>query len=557
MTRRRIPLLFSSLFVLGTCVQLALLTQTATAEPVQGWDAGNIISDSIFVNNTSMSPNQIQQFLNSKVPTCDTWGTQPSEYGGGTRAQWGAAHNNPAPFICLKDYSEGGKSSAQIIYDSAQEFRINPQVLIVLLQKEQGLVTDTWPLTKQYRSATGYGCPDTAPCDSQYYGLTNQLKWAARMFRKIMDNVPQSEWFTPYVVGNNFIRYNPDASCGGTSVTIINRATQALYNYTPYQPNGGALNAGWGTASCGAYGNRNFYLYFQSWFGSTRDGRCTGGHGGNVADVVFRRINRVDYADFVIYSGSSTGCVESHLWNQGYTSWKQHTPTIQASIDFPYTQLIYGDIDGDGSAYPIFFSLDRTGSSTIEAHVVDRNSLKRYVVHATSNRAQVDPGTSTVLVGNLNKTGKEVPILVQYQGTGSGMIEFHEWSNGMMGWGNHIATNRAIVDPTSNAVEFADIDGDGKDEAILISYRNTGSGMVEFHVWNPGQYSWRSHIASNMPAIDPANSKVMFADTDGDGKEEPVLVGLKNTGSGRIEFHTWNPGFTSWKSNIASNQPVL
>ncbi len=23
----------------------------------------------------------------------------------------------------------------------------------------------------QYRSATGYGCPDTAPCDSKYYGL--------------------------------------------------------------------------------------------------------------------------------------------------------------------------------------------------------------------------------------------------------------------------------------------------------------------------------------------------------------------------------------------------
>src|SRR5690606_8182666 len=44
-----------------------------------------------------------------------------------------------------------------------------------------------------------------------------------------------------------------------------------LYNYTPYQPNAAALSAGWGTAPCGAYGNRNFYLYFTGWFGSTRN----------------------------------------------------------------------------------------------------------------------------------------------------------------------------------------------------------------------------------------------------------------------------------------------
>ncbi len=237
---------------------------------VPGWDAGNIISDGVFTNNTTMSAGNIQAFLNSKVPVCDTNGTQTSEYGGGTRAQWGQANYGQSKFVCLKDYSEGGRSSAQIIYDVAQKYQINPQVLIVLLQKEQGLVTDTWPLNIQYRTATGYGCPDTAPCDSQYYGLTNQLDWAAKMFRAIMNASPT--WYTPYIVGKNFIRYSPTASCGGSNVTIQNRATQALYNYTPYQPNAAALAAGWGTVNCGAYGNRNFYLYFNSWFGSTRGG---------------------------------------------------------------------------------------------------------------------------------------------------------------------------------------------------------------------------------------------------------------------------------------------
>jgi hypothetical protein len=255
-----------------------------TYAAVEGWDAGRIIDDNVFTNQSSMSVSQIQNFLNSKVSTCDTWGTQPSEFGGGTRRQWAEARGYAPPYTCLKDYSSnvssvnnicggsnfsgGQKSAAQIIYDAAQACRINPQVLIVLLQKEQSLVTDTWPVGVQYRSATGYGCPDTAPCDAQYYGLANQILWSARMFRAIMDASPT--WYTPYVVGNNYIQYNPTSSCGGSVVNIQNRATQALYNYTPYQPNQGALNSGWGTANCGAYGNRNFYLYFRDWFGSTR-----------------------------------------------------------------------------------------------------------------------------------------------------------------------------------------------------------------------------------------------------------------------------------------------
>ena len=248
---------------------LGVINKDASAAPVVGFNAGNIIDDFVFTNPTTMSANDIQSFLNSKVPVCDTNGTQISEYGGGTRAQWGAANYNQSTFVCLKDYSENGKSSAQIIYDASQQYQINPQVLIVLLQKEQALVTDTWPLNLQYRSATGYGCPDTSACDSQYYGLTNQINWSAKMFRAIMNASPT--WYTPYVLGSNYVRWSPNSACGGTIINIENRATQALYNYTPYQPNAAALNAGFGTGdSCSAYGNRNFYLYFTSWFGSVR-----------------------------------------------------------------------------------------------------------------------------------------------------------------------------------------------------------------------------------------------------------------------------------------------
>jgi len=260
-------------------LSVVIFSGVSHASAVSGWNAGLIMDDSVMADKSTMGVNTIQSFLNSKVAYCDTNGTQPSEMNNsgvpdynhdGTiqRWEWGKYKYNQTTFPCLKSYTQGGKTAAQLIYNASQTYSINPQVLITLLQKEQGLVTDTWPLNIQYRSATGYGCPDGAACNSAYYGLTNQLKWAATMFRSVLDK--SSTWYSPYVVGNNYVQYNPSTSCGGTTVNIKNLATAALYDYTPYQPNTAALSAGYGMGnSCSSYGNRNFFLYFNDWFGST------------------------------------------------------------------------------------------------------------------------------------------------------------------------------------------------------------------------------------------------------------------------------------------------
>ena len=211
-----------ALVILGVLINI----KPTQAAAVTGFNAGRIMDDAIFIKKSSMSATQIQNFLNAKMPNCDTNGTKTSEWGGGTRAQYGKAHGNPAPFVCLKNYKEnptvtgnsannwwkngrtnlpgstlktsGAKTAAQIIYQAAQDYSINPQVLIVLLQKEQGLVTNDWPWIYQYRSATGYGCPDNAACATEYYGLYNQVRWAARMFRAILNQ--SDTWYTPYML---------------------------------------------------------------------------------------------------------------------------------------------------------------------------------------------------------------------------------------------------------------------------------------------------------------------------------------------------------------------
>lgn len=290
------------------------------------FDPGRIIDDGVMENSLTMTAAQIQAFLSSKVPTCDTNGTMPaSDFGRPdlNHAQYAASHGWSAPpYTCLKDYTENGVTAAQLIYNLSQQYQINPQVFIVTLQKESSLVTDYWPLPSQYKTATGYGCPDSGPnnsanCDSAYYGFTNQLTWTAKMYRSVLNQ--SSTWYSPYTVGNNYIQWSPNTGCGGTTVNIQNWSTAALYDYTPYQPNQSALNAGYGTGDgCGAYGNRNFWLYFNDWFGSTQSPNYSWAFAGQYAYTDSSKTTLANLSTLIsgqrIYVGFSAKNTGNRTW---------------------------------------------------------------------------------------------------------------------------------------------------------------------------------------------------------------------------------------------------
>ncbi|HEX5797945.1 MAG TPA: hypothetical protein VFX79_01195 [Candidatus Saccharimonadales bacterium] len=236
--------------------------------------ANRIIDDSLFYRSADMSPSQIQNFLNSKVPSCDT-----------NHAETSSPNDSGPPYTCLKNFKQNtpsrtdglglcnplgarsNRSAAAIIYDVSRVCGVSAKVIIVTLQKEQSLITDTWPWDIQYRSAMGYGCPDTAPCDSEYYGFFNQVYNAARQFKRYKSfpgNYNYRAGFT------SFIQWHPNAGCGGSNVKLSNHATAGLYNYTPYRPNQAALNNLYGEGnSCSSYGNRNFWRLYNDWFGGT------------------------------------------------------------------------------------------------------------------------------------------------------------------------------------------------------------------------------------------------------------------------------------------------
>jgi hypothetical protein len=253
-----LTLVAAVLAALAAAVVVAGQPQPASALTGSQFHAGNIISDAQFYDSTAMTAAQVQTFLDGKVTNCQSGYTCLPQYTTKTTSQPAAAG------ICSAYTGKASETAAQIIVNVARACNINPQVLIVLLQKEQGLVTSTSPSASNYAYATGANCPDTTGCSAASAGFFKQVYLAAYQFQYYRAHPD----YYNYIAGrNNYILYNPDTKCGGSQVYIENEATASLYIYTPYQPNAAALANLTGTGDkCSAYGNRNFWYFFNTWF---------------------------------------------------------------------------------------------------------------------------------------------------------------------------------------------------------------------------------------------------------------------------------------------------
>jgi hypothetical protein len=262
------------------------------AADLSKFDPANIISDAVFYDSGAMTSAQIQAFLDQKIGACQNGrclnvtttniSSRDARYSGSTGA-----------LIC-NAIQGGAMKVSELIYRLQVACGISAKVILVTLQKEQGLTTSRAPSDWNLNAAMGQACPDTAPCDPAFKGIGPQL----------VGGVTQLKTYKAAEFGkrpgNNYIQWNPNAACGGTNLNIQNWATASLYTYTPYQPNAAALRAGYGLGDgCSSYGNRNFYQYYVDWFGSTQ---------GASNPIV--KVGR----DIYILSGSRRYHITSDVW---------------------------------------------------------------------------------------------------------------------------------------------------------------------------------------------------------------------------------------------------
>jgi len=146
-----------------------------------------------------------------------------------------------------------------IIYEAARAWHINPQVLLVLLQKEQSLITGSFTgttLTYKLDWAVGMGVPDDRARDTRFKGFGNQLWYAANRLNGYGED--------GVIVGkfkSSGQRYGP--------VNPVNIATYKLYVYNPSigatKPYPDSSLSG--NAAGALSGNASFWLIYWRWFG--------------------------------------------------------------------------------------------------------------------------------------------------------------------------------------------------------------------------------------------------------------------------------------------------
>ena len=168
------------------------------------FDPNRIIDDFAFEDGAFLTKAEVQSFLES------------SPYGRRSR---------------LADLSlpDGRKLSSHLV-DTAIEYSISPLVLLVRMQVEQSLVSYEGALSQdRLDKATGCGCADYTSCSSAYAGIASQLICAAQLQRQYLDDMDAGDsTVTGWSVGVS--KHSED----DVEITPSNRATAALYTYTPW-----------------------------------------------------------------------------------------------------------------------------------------------------------------------------------------------------------------------------------------------------------------------------------------------------------------------------------
>lgn len=202
------------------CLVIFSFSLSLTA-PLRAFNPNYLISDEEFTDYFSMELGEVQAFL-EKGYLVDYKTT---------------------------DIDDRTRYAAEIIWRAGQRNGVNPKVILVMLQKEQGLITDDSPSQDQLDWALGYGvCDDCSYSDpdiQRWRGFAKQINSATLQFTEgYLTDLEED--------GETVMGFAPGVACEIDEILVVpaNAATAALYTYTPHLE-----------------GNQNFVTIWQAWFG--------------------------------------------------------------------------------------------------------------------------------------------------------------------------------------------------------------------------------------------------------------------------------------------------
>ncbi|HTM68868.1 MAG TPA: hypothetical protein VL426_06250 [Candidatus Binatia bacterium] len=141
------------------------------------------------------------------------------------------------------------KNGAQLIFDTAQRYKVNPRYILALIQKESSAVETAKPTSQQLDWATGYalcdGCSRTSPLAQRYRGFGRQVDAGGGWI----------DWYFQNASQLPLRQAGMTITIDGTPLAPASTATAALYSYTPHM-----------------HGNRLLWSIWNRWFGDGTGG---------------------------------------------------------------------------------------------------------------------------------------------------------------------------------------------------------------------------------------------------------------------------------------------
>lgn len=367
MNKRFVFFIFAALFVISTFV---IITKPVNAI---NYDTSNIIDDSVFTNESSMTEAQIQSFINQFPGSCLLSQNYPS---GISTASFKAP-------IDYWTYSTSDSSPAHIIYWAANYYHLNPQVILTTLEKEENLVTGNQGCSQsRYNSAMGYNCPDnltlhdyadigifnTCVVRESNAGFARQVSHATWQLRfdeeRAYGNVDwggdgsvtysgrMTQGYRARVSGGSLAYYDGYTTIDGVAVYISNGSTAALYNYTPHF--------------------NSFYSIFTSWFGSTYSNIYQGVNYSAVFDAVYY-LNK--YPDLKSAFGNNVQAAIAHFVNYGMNEGRQ----ASSSFDVISYKNRYQDLRISFGSNLTAYYLHYITNGKAEGRIATGNSPIQYI----------------------------------------------------------------------------------------------------------------------------------------------------------------------------------
>ena len=553
-----------------------------------------IMDDHTFDNSNSMTAAQIDGFLNQYTSSCISQNS-------GFSSQDVIGYNPSSGFIySTNNGAPLNVSAGTVIAHAAQAYGINPQVLISMMQEQEGIVTGNGPYgcsSLAISAAEGYGCPDggttynyagidlyaingnevtsvSGICvkSSLQVGFSQQVIHAAWLLKfgeeRSLGNYNWNVQLSTTVdnAGNSWVSNwnNSDdpLSCYGGPMTQgsyyncppgSNPSPAPYYdgystidNQSIFMSSGATASFYWYTPHI--HGNQGYFDIYAGWFGDpTTPCLATSNISNQPQGQQVLTYNNAPTSTLALIEPNNTGsaCTEAHIWSPGFQSWELHQMTAMRATDPTQGTFIMSksSVDQQEALNYILYS-DSNGYLEVHRFSPNFQTFPGYYDVVTNLRG-VTPTSGTFVSGDFFGTGYDQLAYIMYDGA-SGHVEVHVFSPDMkqvVGY-HDIVTNLPGISPTSGTFVAGDFLGNGLDQIAYILYDGS-TGHVEVHLFSPNMTQAIGYydVVTNLPAISPTSGTFVAGDFLGNGLDQIAYV-LYNGSSGNVEVHVFSPNMT-------------